>query len=95
MRQASFWRSLLVLFLAVTCMRVWLGPLPFESTAAAQLVNPTAQRREQLEELRQSALVMEQMKTSLESIAAGVDDIRALLRQGVVRVRMESAQQGR
>lgn len=73
----GFLRSLIVVFVMVTCIRVWLGPVPLLSSAEAQLPDSALQRIKLLEATQRTN----------ELLA----EIKHLLADGTLNVRIDGA----
>jgi hypothetical protein len=60
-------RRIVVFLLLMTCLRIWIGPLPVNEPASAQVLDPGAQRNQLLAETRRAnellAEIRELMKT--------------------------------
>jgi len=54
------------LLILVTCLRVWVGPMPVLPEAKGQLANPASQRQLVLEEARRSNRLLEDIKKLLQ-----------------------------
>lgn len=73
---ASVWHRLIIAFVLLTCLKVWLGPIPVASPSAqAQIPNAGAQRFQQIDLL--------QRNTELLS------DIAQTLKTGTLKVKIE------
>ncbi|RME40920.1 MAG: hypothetical protein D6788_02350 [Planctomycetota bacterium] len=67
-RDAGSWvRRALVLFVLLTCLRVWLGPLPDPPQARAQIPDSGLQRKQILEEARRSNKLLAEIKDLLQN----------------------------
>lgn len=53
-REQRFWRSLFVVLMVLTCLRIWLGPVESVPRVQAQVQNPAAQRLALISEVRQT-----------------------------------------
>ncbi len=53
--------------LLLTCMRVWIGPVPLAARAEAQTFNPALQRKQVLDEARRTNQLLSDIKRILES----------------------------
>jgi len=73
----GFLRSLIILFVLVTCIRVWLGPVPLLSSAEAQLPDSALQRVKLIEATQRT-----------NELLAG---IKHLLSDGTLNVRIDGA----
>ena len=60
-------RIVVGLVLLLTCVRVWIGPVPLAARAEAQTVNPALQRKQVLEEARRTNQLLSDIKLILES----------------------------
>lgn len=76
-RRVSSLEAILWAFVLLTCLRIWTGPFALETGAAAQLPNPAAQRATALTEARRTNELL--------------TEIRDLLREGTLHVRLEQA----
>ena len=52
--EPRFWRSFLGVLIALTCLRIWLGPLETVPRVQAQQSNPAANRLTLISEVRQT-----------------------------------------
>ena len=66
-RKTTFWERAVTVGLLVTCLRVWLGPLPFTETAYAQIPDSGKQRKQLIEEVRQTNQLLREVKQILTS----------------------------
>jgi hypothetical protein len=66
-RQHRFWRCAIGGFLLITCLRVWVGPIPVLQRAQAQIPDSLAQRRLQLEETRRTNKLLSDIKQIIET----------------------------
>lgn len=62
----SFWRALLAVFIMVTCLRIWMGPMTLIETAHAQIPDSGLQRQLLLEEVRKTNQILSEIKQFLE-----------------------------
>lgn len=76
-RSEQFLRYVVMAGLALTCLKVWLGPLKIENEAYAQIPDSGLQRKQQLDEARRTN----------ELLA----DIKRILEDHTLKVRMEGA----
>ncbi len=77
-RTGSRWiHGLLMAFVFLTCVRVWLGPLPVLQTAYGQIPDAGLQRKQLLDEAKLSNQLL--------------SDIKRLLEVGTLHVRLEGA----
>lgn len=58
---------IIIMFVFVTCLRVWTGPVSILNEAQAQLSNPTLQRKLILEESRKTNRLLTEIKQILKS----------------------------
>ncbi len=73
----GFWRIALIVFLVVTCLRVWVGPAAFVDTALAQIPDAGTQRKRLVDELGRTNLILL--------------DIKQILKERTINVRVEGA----
>lgn len=66
-------RFALGLALALTCLRVWVGPAGWESRALAQIPNAGSQRADLLEEVRRTNRLLEDVLTLLRTKSIKVE----------------------
>ena len=66
-QKASFLRIALVLFVLLTCVRVWLGPEPMVDTAQAQIPDAGSQRRAMVDEIRRTNQLLTEIKQILST----------------------------
>lgn len=64
-------------FLFVTCLRVWFGPVDFHSVADAQIPDGGLQRKQQLDEIKMTNQYL--------------SEIKQLLKSGTINVRVQGA----
>jgi len=66
-RQNRFVNRLVTLFVALTCLRIWLGPFPLLERAEAQIPDAGLQRKQLVDEARRSNELLSDIKRILES----------------------------
>jgi hypothetical protein len=66
-RQNRFVNRLVTLFVALTCLRIWLGPFPLLERAEAQIPDAGLQRKQILEEAKHTNELLSDIKRILES----------------------------
>ncbi len=67
LRLTRLWKVLIGVFLVVTCIRAWAPNEPVLSVAKAQVVNPSAQRRDLVREAKRTNQLLTDIKKILES----------------------------
>ena len=76
-QQDRILRSLVMVFVLVTCIRVWLGPVPVLSSAEAQLPDSALQRIKLIDATRRTNEIL--------------DEIKQILTDGTLNVRIGGA----
>ena len=66
-QKPSLWRSVMSLFVLLTCIRVWVGPVPAAQPACAQIPDAGSQRRLALDEARRTNLLLSEIKQVLST----------------------------
>ncbi len=66
-RQNRLVNRVVTLLVALTCLRVWLGPFPLLERAEAQIPDAGLQRKQILDEARRSNELLSDIKRILES----------------------------
>jgi hypothetical protein len=66
-RQNRFVNRLVTFFVVLTCLRIWLGPLPLLERAEAQIPDAGLQRKQLVDEARRSNELLSDIKRILES----------------------------
>jgi hypothetical protein len=66
-RQNRFVNRLVTLLVALTCLRIWLGPFPLLERAEAQIPDAGLQRKQILEEAKHTNELLSDIKRILES----------------------------
>jgi hypothetical protein len=66
-RQNRFVNRLVTLFVALTCLRIWLGPFPLLERAEAQIPDAGLQRKQILDEAKHTNELLSDIKRILES----------------------------
>jgi len=64
---AALLRTLIGLFLILTCLRVWVGPQPILERAHAQIPDAGLQRKQLVEEAARTNQLLSDIKRILES----------------------------
>ena len=70
-------RAGFTMFVLLTCIRVWTGPVAVEKTALAQIPDSGMQRKQQIDEAKKTNQLL--------------SEIKLLLAEGVLNVRVQSA----
>ena len=65
--RTSFTTRVLVVVVAITCLKVWVGPLPIEATAEAQLPNQGAKLNEQIVETQRTNALLTEIRDILKN----------------------------
>ena len=63
--ERRFLPAVFVVFVLVTCIRVWVGPVPVVKSANGQMVDPGRQRKELVEQARRTNELLEEIKQIL------------------------------
>ena len=66
-RQNRFVNRLVTLLVALTCLRIWLGPFPLLERAEAQIPDAGLQRKQILDEAKHTNELLSDIKRILES----------------------------
>ena len=66
-QKPSFSRVVLVLFVLLTCIRVWMGPTPLIDPAQAQIPDSGAQRKMLVDEARRTNQLLTEIKQILST----------------------------
>ena len=66
-RSAGWYRTLVILFLAATCWKVWLGEPQVLPIAAAQIPDSGMQRKVLIDELRLTNQLLTQLDATLKT----------------------------
>jgi len=66
-RRNRFVNRLVTLLVALTCLRIWLGPFPLLERAEAQIPDAGLQRKQILEEAKHTNELLSDIKRILES----------------------------
>ncbi len=66
-RQNRFVNRLVTLFVALTCLRIWLGPFPLLERAEAQIPDAGLQRKQLVDEAKHTNELLSDIKRILES----------------------------
>ena len=64
-QKTPFLRVTLVMFVLLTCVRVWLGPAPMVDTAQAQIPDAGVQRNAMVDEIRRTNQLLTDIKQIL------------------------------
>lgn len=76
-RKRNLLETVCVTFVILTCLRVWVGPVSANAQRRTTLPDSALQRKLQLEELKRSNEILQ--------------DIRSILTSGTLKVRIEGA----
>ena len=66
-RQNRFVNRVVTLFVALTCLRIWVGPFPLLERAEAQIPDAGLQRKQILDEAKHTNELLSDIKRILES----------------------------